>query len=119
MLLSRIYPVTCHTNHVGIGSTFVAIKGFKEDGTMYIQKALERGATTIVIQQDTFAPAIQELCAIHNAKLLTVDNPRKTLAELSSTALQHPSSKLKVIGVTGTKGKTTTTYIIEHILRHA
>src|SRR5579872_4620246 len=119
MLITRIYPVTCHTDHVGPGSVFVANKGFKDDGSRYIQKAIELGARTIVIHHDSVSPVIQKLCARHNVDLIPVDNTRAKLAELSSAALGNPASKLKIIGITGTKGKTTTTYIIEHILRKA
>ena len=47
-------PVTCHTRHVGPGSTFVAIKGMREDGIDYIRHAIDLGATTIVIEQSVY-----------------------------------------------------------------
>jgi UDP-N-acetylmuramoyl-L-alanyl-D-glutamate--2,6-diaminopimelate ligase len=119
MLVPTIYPVTCHTDHVGPGSTFVAIKGFRNDGTTYIQQALEKGATTIIIEQTAVTEEIEKLCRNIKAKLCIVADARKALAEYSSAALDHPWRKLTIIGITGTKGKTTTTYIVEHILRHA
>lgn len=100
MLLPQIYPVTCHTDHVGQGSTFVAIKGFKLNGEQFINLAREKGATTIITDKD-------------------VHNTRQALAELASQAYGNPASKLKIIGITGTSGKTTTTYIIDYILQQA
>lgn len=119
MLLPKIFPVTCHTDHVGPGSTFIAIKGFADDGTKYIAQALLQGASTIVIQQDQADRSVQALCKEHNATLACVTNARQELALRASTALGNPAKKLKIIGITGTKGKTTTTYLTEYILRFA
>ena len=50
--LPKIYPVASHTNNVGPGTTFVAIPGTKDDGNRYIQLAIEKGATKVVVQRD-------------------------------------------------------------------
>jgi UDP-N-acetylmuramoyl-L-alanyl-D-glutamate--2,6-diaminopimelate ligase len=114
------FPVTAHTNFVGKGSTFVVIKGAKEDGIAYIPLALQKGATRIVLQQELLLPD-ELLQAISDAQahILRVENTRRALAHLSAQALNHPARKLKIIGITGTKGKTTSTYVLEHILRSA
>ena len=105
----QIYPVACHTDNVGPGTTFVAVQGMQEDGTRYITQALKQGATKIVVHEDAIvASEVFALLKAKKSELVRVKNPRKALAELSAQALHYPAQKLKIIGVTGTKGKTTT-----------
>ena len=116
--MPTIYPVTAHTQHVGVKSTFVAIQGFKENGIDFIPEALARGATTIVVAQDALISShITQEIIRYNAELIRVDNTRKALAELSGAAAGYPARHLTIIGFTGTKGKTTSVYLLEHILR--
>lgn len=114
MLFSTTYPVTCDTQHVGPGSTFIAIKGFKEDGALYIQQAIQKGATTIIVDKSQTIPALPA-----HIKTIIVEDTRKALASYAAQALDNPAKKLKFIGITGTAGKTTTTYLVNHILEQA
>jgi UDP-N-acetylmuramyl-tripeptide synthetase len=112
-LLPKIFPVACHTDHVGPGSTFVAIPGNRTDGAAFITTAIERGATHIVAKRN-HTPFNDATVHVTN-----VDNPRIALAELSANAAGNPAQHLALVAITGTKGKTTTTHMIRHILASA
>ena len=115
--LPKIYPVTSHTDNVGPGTTFVAIPGSKDDGSRYIGVALQRGATTIVIERNVqLSDEVLERIASAQVQLMIVENCRLQLAQLIAQALDYPAKKLKIIGVTGTKGKTSTSYMMHHLL---
>lgn len=117
-VLPEIFPVSSHTDHIGKGSTFVAVKGLNEDGTKYISEALKRGATQIVVANDAVASAeTEQQIATAHAKLTRVENTRRALAQLSAEAAGFPAKKLHLVAVTGTKGKTSTVFILEHILK--
>lgn len=119
MQFPSIYPVACHTDNVGLGTTFVAINGVKQNGVDYILRALDKGAKTIVVHEDVvLSPEISAAIDVADAKLVRVQNTRKALAELSAENLHYPAKKLKIIGITGTKGKSTSTFLLEHTLRN-
>lgn len=120
LLFPEIYPVACHTDHVGPQSTFVAIKGDNKDGVHYIITALHKGATKIVVERTAQIPEdVQAAITRSKVQIIYVDSARKALAQLSAAAADYPAKKLKILAVTGTKGKTTSSFLLEHVLKTA
>jgi UDP-N-acetylmuramoyl-L-alanyl-D-glutamate--2,6-diaminopimelate ligase len=93
------------------GSMFVAVRGLAHDGHDFIADAVNRGARYIVHEKDISIPS--EVIAIK------VNNSRRALGVLAKNYFGNPSARLCLVGVTGTNGKTTTTYILESILAAA
>ena len=93
---------------------FFAIKGYDLDGTKFIPSAIANGATAIVVDE-TCSLADFDIPA--GITFIKVNNIRHTLAIASCNLYDNPSKKLKLIGVTGTKGKTTSTFMIKSILQ--
>lgn len=95
------------------GGLFVAINGFSKNGCEFIPNALENGAKAIIVEPDV---DISSLKISQEIPIISVENTRKALAQTACEFYDNPSKKLKLIGVTGTKGKTTTTFMIKSIL---
>lgn len=113
-MLPTIFPVTSHTKYVGHGSTFVTIKGYHSDGHDYIVQAIKQGAGTIICQSGFQTEELEKKYS--HVKFEHVDNTRAELAIRAADALNRPADKLTIIGITGTSGKTTTSYALWHAL---
>jgi len=90
------------------GSLFVCVEGFKADGHKFIPQVIENGTKALLVQKDVEVP--------EGITVVKVKDTRYALASVADVFHQHPSSKFNLVGVTGTKGKTTTTYMIKSIL---
>ena len=90
------------------GSVFVCISGAVSDGHAYIAEVAEKGAKAVVVERDIDAP--------ESLSVIKVTDTRYALALMSAAYFGYPADRLKVIGITGTKGKTTTTYMVKSIL---
>ena len=107
-----IQAITCDSRCVGAGSLFLGLPGVRVDGGSFWPKALADGAVAAVI--GPAAAAAQP--PGENDPVLVVPEPVATwIGELAAAFWQHPSSRMTLIGVTGTNGKTTTTHLIEHL----
>ena len=94
---------------------FVAIKGFNEDGHEYVNAAIEKGAVAVILQEDSInAEFIKRLPA--EVTIIVAKDTRYALAICSCNFYGNPSRKFKLVGITGTKGKTTTSFMIKKIL---
>ena len=95
------------------GSIFIAIKGFNTDGHLFIQNALDKKAIAVVVEEINSVP--DSLVTHSNAVKIVVGNSRQALAEFSNAFFKEPSKKLRLVGITGTNGKTTTSYLLKNI----
>ena len=108
--LKEIEGIAYHSKQVRKGFLFAAIRGMEVDGHQFIEEAIERGAEAVVSEEEREVP---------NRTMIFVPNSRRALAKISSNFYGDPSSQVRLIGITGTNGKTTTTYLLESIFKKA
>ena len=109
----EITEVVNDNRKISEGSLFICIKGANFDGHSCAMEAAEKKAAAIVVEHDVELPGDSEIAVIR------VESTRYAMAFISAAYFDHPASKLKTIGITGTKGKTTTTYLIRNMLENA
>ena len=106
----QVESIAYDSRRVQRNGLFVAIRGEKSDGHQFLDQAIEKGASVIVAEREISSP---------RATCLVVDHTRPVLADLATTFYGAPDRKLKMAAVTGTNGKTTTTFLIKHICEKA
>jgi len=106
----EISGVAYDSRQVKEGDVFVAVPGFKVDGMAFVPDAVKSGAAAVVAQKPVENVSVPQI---------VVPSSRTALAKISNTFYDFPSRKLKLIGITGTNGKTSICYLLENILRKA
>ena len=110
--LDGVSGVTHDSRRVEPGFAFVAVPGFKRDGLEFVEDALRKGAALVVAERPLPGPG-------NGAPVVVVPNARAALAALACAVFEAPSEALEVYGVTGTNGKTTTSYALYSVLAGA
>jgi UDP-N-acetylmuramoyl-L-alanyl-D-glutamate--2,6-diaminopimelate ligase len=104
----EITDISGDSRNIKENSAFICLEGTKFDGHLYISDAMKLGAKVAITQK--------EMKFENNEKYVRIESGRKPIAKMACNFFENPSYKFKLIGVTGTKGKTTTTYMIKSIL---
>ncbi|MDW8032885.1 MAG: UDP-N-acetylmuramoyl-L-alanyl-D-glutamate--2,6-diaminopimelate ligase [Aquificaceae bacterium] len=106
-ILKDARGISANSKEVKEGYIFVAVKGTQADGHSFVEEALHRGAKWVLVEREV---------KVKDPRILKVEDTRRALGELSSLFFGEPSKSLKVVGITGTNGKTTSTHVVESIL---
>lgn len=118
-LNKEITSVEYDSRKVSVGSLFVCVKGFTVDGHSFASKACEKDASAIVVDSSREGFLREELEALteqYGICIVEIEDTHKHLADLCANFYEHPEKRLAVFGITGTKGKTTTAFMLREIL---
>ncbi|MBO4636844.1 MAG: UDP-N-acetylmuramoyl-L-alanyl-D-glutamate--2,6-diaminopimelate ligase, partial [Clostridiales bacterium] len=119
---AEITSVEYDSRKAGPGSVFVAVPGHKSDGHRYIESALMQGASAVVFQKTNSILTFDQAAAMakkYGAQAACVDDSRYAVAIMSRNIAGDPGASMNLFGVTGTKGKTTVTFMLRNIFRCA
>lgn len=113
----EVHRIQYDSRKIEQGDCFVAIRGTGSDGHQFISNAISKGAKVVVMENDSFLP---DSFFMHAGVVkAVVSDSRKAMAIMAANFFGHPSKKMKLVGITGTNGKTTTSNIIQAILEAA
>jgi UDP-N-acetylmuramoyl-L-alanyl-D-glutamate--2,6-diaminopimelate ligase len=110
---SEVAALSQDSRTITAGSLFVAVRGFHSDGHQFIPQALAQGAVAVIAEEQ------RDATGTGAAPVIAVPDSRAALARLATVFYGRPSERLKLIGITGTKGKTTTSYLVRSIIEAA
>ena len=116
---TEINKIETDSRKVAQGDLFVAIKGFEVDGHQYIRDAILKGASAILINDESVtevAKELSEIGAVDSITLVSCPDTRIAVAKCACNYYDDPSRKFKLVGITGTKGKTTTSFMVKQLL---
>ena len=109
----EVSGIAYRSDRVQPGDAFFCIVGFTTDGHSFAQDAINRGAKVLVVQRKVYLADATDVTEV------VVSDTRKAMAHAAANFYDHPSCDFSLVGITGTNGKTTTTYLVEHIARVA
>lgn len=112
----EIRDIECDSRKIEKDYLFIAIEGYTVDGHNYIKNAFDKGAVACIINENKYEEIINILGDSYSNRLIAVKDTNKILPSVSKNFYGNPDEKMIIIGITGTKGKTTTTYIIKSII---
>ena len=108
----EVQGLACDSRKVVAGSIFVALPGSKTDGHLYVEQAIQKGCIAVIVEKDQIDSSWDIPCVL-------VEDAQVALGKLASAWYGYPAKHLCCIGVTGTNGKTTISWLIEGMLTHA
>lgn len=103
----EVENITQKSDEANVDSAYVAIKGLNVDGHDFVEEAVGKGCKLVFVERQINVPT--------HVTQVVVQSTRKEVGQIASNFFQRPSEKMKIVGVTGTNGKTTTTYMLRHI----
>jgi len=110
----EILSISADSRQVDSSTLFVALHGMVTDGHQFILQALEAGCRAVIVEKDRFSqgkdPLFDDVC------IISVTDSREAYGHIAAAFYDYPARKLKMIGITGTNGKTSVTYLLEHVL---
>lgn len=115
--MKEVESLTIDSRTAGKNSLYFAIEGFKFDGHKFVNEVISKGASAVVLHKPDDFP--DQIFAHSGCIKIVVKDTRISLAEFSNQFYNEPSKKLKLFGITGTKGKTTTAFYLKNIFEHA
>ena len=105
----QVETLTSDSRKVALGSVFFALRGSEQDGHEYVQDACGRGCLAVVVEHDVKVPG--------NVTFIRVEDTHQAYGQMAAAFYSHPAKAMTVIGLTGTNGKTTTSWIIEEMMK--